>query len=272
MANVVGTNLFSLSAQRNLAANESMIAQSIERLSSGLRVNSAKDDAAGLAISDRMSTQIRGMNVAIRNAADGISLAQTAEAALSQITETMQRMREIGIQAMNGTNGTSDLAALQVEFAALGAELTRIGESTTFNGVAIIETGAGAKTFQVGANTGAANQISVTTVDVTGTTDAVVATNVSTGAAAAVTAIDTALTAVASQRATYGAAMNRFEATMQNLRNGVEAQSAARSRIVDADFAQETAALTKAQILQQSGIAVLAQANQAPQAVLSLLR
>ena len=239
----------------------------MERLSSGLRVNSSKDDAAGLAIAARMDTQIRGINVAVRNANDGISLAQTAEGALSTMTDAFQRMRELAIQAQNATNGTSDRANLDTEFQQLSAEVTRIAAQTKFNGVAIVGAGAGAQVFQVGANNG--DTLTVTTATVTTVGGSVTtASNAST----AVAAIDSALDSITTNRATYGAAMSRFSMAIENLRITGENQSAARGRIMDADFAAETANLARAQILQQAGNAMVAQANQLPQQVMQLLR
>jgi flagellin len=274
MSNVVATNVMSLNAQRNLSKNTAGLSTAMERLSSGLRVNTAKDDAAGLAVADRMNAQARGMNVAIRNASDAVSMVQTADGGLQQVTDTMQRMRDLAVQSANGTYTAADRGLMEKEFDELGAELSRIVDVTKFNGVSVLATTA-STAFQVGANTGAEDAITVEFVDMSATVDAVNATSIGTdaaGAKAAVDAIDTALDAVNGQRATFGAASNRFEATITNLRNAAENQTAARSRIMDADFAAETAALSKGQVLQQSGIAMLAQANQAPQAVLSLLR
>ncbi len=278
MAQVINTNLLSLNAQRNLGSTQNQLATSIQRLSSGLRVNSAKDDAAGLAIANRMDAQARGMNVAIRNASDGISLAQVAEGALGKVGDMLQRMRELAIQASNATNSASDRTSLNAEFRQLADEIDRTLQSTTFNGTAILAAG-GTLTFQIGANNTASDRIDVGTINVQGTTSI---TNVtaSTGAAitndtvarAAISTIDTALDLVNSQRATFGATQNRFEAVISNLAVAAENQAAARSRIMDADFAKETAALTRAQILQQAGTAMLAQANQVPQQVLQLLQ
>jgi flagellin len=267
MALSINTNLLSLNAQRNLGTSQMSLATSMQRLSSGLRVNSAKDDAAGLAIANRMDAQIRGINVAIRNANDGISLAQTAEGALSTVTDALQRMRELAVQAQNGSNGTSDRANLDTEYQQLSAEITRIAAQTKFNGLAIIGANAGAQTFQVGANNG--DTLTITTVAVT-----TVAGGVTTAAAAstAVAAIDTALDTITSNRATYGAAMSRFSMAINNLSIAGENQTAAKGRIMDADFAQETANLSRAQILQQAGTAMVAQANQQPQLVMNLLR
>ena len=267
MSQTINTNVNSLNAQRNLSQSQGSLATSMQRLSSGLRVNSAKDDAAGLAIADRMNAQIRGINVAIRNANDGISLAQTAEGALSTVTDVLQRMRELAVQAQNGSNGTSDRANLDTEYQQLSAEITRIAAQTKFNGTAIVGASAGAQTFQIGANNG--DTLTITTSTVT-----TVAGGLTTSAAAstAVAALDTALDTITSSRATYGAMMNRFTFAINNLEVTGENQSAARGRIMDADFAAETANLARSQILQQAGTAMVAQANQLPSQVLSLLR
>ncbi len=263
----INTNLASMNAQRNASANQSSLSTSMERLSSGLRVNSARDDAAGLAIGNRMDAQVRGMNVAIRNANDGISLAQTADGALSTVSDALQRMRELSVQAANGSNGTTDRANLNTEYQQLSAEITRIAAQTKFNGTAVIGGGAGAQVFQVGANNG--DTLTVTTVAVTTVAgDLLSAANANT----ALTAIDTKMDAINTDRSTYGAAMNRFSFAISNLQIGAENQSAAKSRIMDADFASETANLSRANILQQAGNAMVAQANQLPQQVLTLLR
>jgi len=267
MAQTINTNIASLNAQRNLATSKSSLATSMERLSSGLRVNSARDDAAGLAIADRMNTQIRGINVAIRNANDGISLAQTAEGALSTVTDALQRMRELAIQSLNGSNGASDRANLDAEYQQLSAEIQRIADQTKFNGVAIVGAGAGTQTFQVGPNNG--DTLDMTTVAVTSVVGDILTTG---GAGTALTDIDAALQAVNTDRATYGAAMSRFAFAITNLQVTGENQSAARGRIMDADFAAETANMSRANILQQAGTAMVAQANQLPQQVLQLLR
>jgi flagellin len=267
MPQTINTNVSSLNAQRNLTTSQNSLATSMQRLSSGLRVNSARDDAAGLAIADRMNAQVRGINVAIRNANDGISLAQTAEGALATVTDALQRMRELAVQAQNGSNGTSDRANLDTEYQQLSAEITRIATQTKFNGIAIVGAGAGAQTFQVGANNG--DTLTVTTTAVT-----TVGGGLTTAAAAstALAAIDASLDVITTNRATYGAAMSRFEFAVSNLRISGENQSAARGRIMDADFAAETAELSRSQILQQAGTAMVAQANQLPQQVLQLLR
>ncbi len=268
MPQTINTNVSSLNAQRNLNTSQSSLATSMQRLSSGLRVNSAKDDAAGLAIADRMNAQIRGISVAVRNANDGISLAQTAEGALATITDALQRMRELAVQSANGSNGTSDRVNLNAEFLELKAEVDRIGNQTKFNGQAIVGGNAGPQTFQVGAN--ANDTLSITTKDITGMTLGVI-TDFAT-ATAALGSIDVALDKVTTDRATYGAAMSRFSYAISNLQITGENQSAARGRIMDADFAAETANLSRAQILQQAGTAMVAQANQQPQTVLQLLK
>jgi flagellin len=267
MPMTINTNVVSLNAQRNLSMSQSSLATSMQRLSSGLRVNSAKDDAAGLAIATRQDAQIRGINVAIRNANDGISLAQTAEGALATITDALQRMRELAVQAQNGSNGTSDRANLNTEYLQLSAEITRIAAQTKFNGTAIVGASAGAQVFQVGPNGGDTLTITTTTVT-TVAGDLTTSANAST----AVGAIDTALDTINTSRASYGAAMSRFGMAIQNLQITGENMSAARGRIMDADFAAETANLSRAQILQQAGSAMVAQANQLPNQVLALLR
>jgi flagellin len=274
MPQTINTNLVSLNAQRNLNTSQSSLATSMQRLSSGMRVNSAKDDAAGLAIAERMNSQVRGMNVAVRNANDGISLAQTAEGALGKLSEMMQRMRELAVQSANATNGASDRTNLDAEYQQLSAEITRTIGSSRFNGIAILAGGAGAQDFQVGANSGETVTITTSDMSANATITAVTGGGLTTVAAStqALTDIDAALDTVNGERALYGAAQNRFEAVIATLQVSSENQAAARSRIMDADFAAETAALSRAQILQQAGNAMVAQANQLPQQVLSLLQ
>lgn len=281
MGNTINTNVQSLNAQRNLMASSGSLSTSMQRLSSGLRVNSAKDDAAGLAIAERMNAQVKGMNVAIRNANDGISLAQTGEGALGKIGDNLQRMRELAVQSANDTNNSSDRLALDTEYKSLAAENKRVIDNTKFNGQALL-TGAGGTsgsfTFQVGANTSADNQITVTTGNITTTmgsnTQGSTATLGTTGATArqAMTDLDTAISAITTARSDFGAVQNRFDSVISNLQVSAENQAASRGRIMDADFAQETANLSRGQILQQAGTAMIAQANQLPQGVLSLLR
>ncbi|MBX2879309.1 MAG: flagellin FliC [Granulosicoccus sp.] len=267
MAQTINTNVMSLNAQRNLSRSQSSLATSVERLSSGLRVNSARDDAAGLAISQRMEAQVRGSNTAIRNANDGISLAQAAEGALNEVGNMLQRMRELAVQAANGTNSAGDRINLNQEYQELDAEITRLASSTEFNGATIIDaSGAGAKIFQVGANVG--DTLTITTSAVTAVGGDILQV---TGSNSAITAIDTKIDVIAADRATYGAASSRFSSAINNLQINVETTSAARGRIVDADFAIETANMTRASILQQAGTAMVAQANSLPQSVLSLL-
>ena len=272
---VINTNVLSLNAQRNVSSSQGALATSIQRLSSGLRVNSAKDDAAGLAIANRMSAQARGMNVAIRNANDGISLAQTAEGSLGKVTDMLQRMRELAVQSANDTNGSSDRTSLDAEFSQLKSEIDRTFDATKFNGTSILNTAA-TLNFQIGASNVAADKLAVSTTDLSAGTGmtAVASGNITSlaNAQSAIDNIDTALTEINGARATFGAMQNRFESVISNLQVSVENTEASRSRIMDADFAKETAALTRAQILQQAGTAMLAQANAAPQSVLSLLR
>ncbi|MBN8748102.1 A-type flagellin [Xylophilus ampelinus] len=382
MASTINTNISSLTAQRNLSASQSSLSTSIQRLSSGLRINSAKDDAAGLAISERMTSQVRGLNQAVRNANDGISLAQTAEGALGQVGNNLQRMRELAVQASNGTNSQVDRDALQAEFSQLSSEIDRVSAQTSFNGRNLLDGSFNGVAFQVGANAG--QTISITSIANVGTaalggtttrfegsvaasgmtgfataiaaggltingtsvgaiaaagsaqeraaqlataingvssqtgvgasydsvsgqltltsssaiavagagatatasiaatasfgastsTTGIASLTVSsfTGAQAAITQLDSALASVNSSRATLGAIQNRFESVVSNLQTTAENTSAARSRIQDADFASETANLSRAQILQQAGTAMVAQANQIPQTVLSLLK
>ncbi len=371
----INTNVMSLTAQRNLSSSQGSLATSMQRLSSGLRVNSAKDDAAGLAISERMNAQVRGLNVAARNANDGISLAQTAEGALGKVGDMLQRMRELAVQSANATNSSDDRAALDAEVQQLVSEIGRVASTTSFNGRKILDGTFTNQTFQVGANSGetisvasianvqtnalgvstrasvnsaaisgfattaiasgaitingtnigaigvaanaqdranqlvtAINQVSETTgvtamIDTTSntitlnsganiviagtapapftaaTTTAAATTGISSvnvlSAASASTAldtIDTALNTINSARGNLGALQSRFENAVSNIQIQSENLSAARGRIVDADFAKETANLSRAQILQQAGTAMVAQANQIPQGVLALLR
>ena len=366
MSTVINTNIAAMSAQRALTATAGQLATSLQRLTSGLRINSSKDDAAGLAIAERLTTQVRGYNQAIRNAGDGISVAQTAEGGLDSITTSLQRMRELAVQSANFTNTASDRAAIQQEVDQLKEEVQRVATQTKFNGQSLLDGTFNGATFQVGANVGetihvtgvddartnalgvyngveGASTGTISTVttnkkvtvngtayDVTGNDAASLAASINklgvsglhasvsgsnvnfsyqgagnivldnwtaaastqtlanasitsnklnlvdlttvTGSNKAILSIDAALSSVSSSRAKLGATMNRFEQTISNLRITAENQTASRSRIQDADFAMETAALTRAQILQQSGMAILSQANSIPQNVLSLLR
>lgn len=268
----INTNVISLNAQRNLSASASSLATSMQRLSSGLRVNSAKDDAAGLAIAERMSAQVRGSNVAIRNANDAISLFQTAEGAMGRVTENLQRIRELAVQSANGTlEDATDRANLQVEVDELVAEITRIGDATKFNGVNLLDGSFTGGTFQVGAD--GTDIITTTNVfDMSGLTALASAIGTQAGATAAIALVDADLDTVNTARAQAGAAQGRFEAVVTQLQVYSENTAAARGRIMDADFAGETANMSRAQILQQAGTAMVAQANQLPQQVLQLLR
>ena len=277
---VINTNIMSLNAQRNLSATQSALATSVQRLSTGLRVNSAKDDAAGLAIAERMNTQVRGMNVAIRNANDAISLSQTAEGSLSKINDMGQRMRELAVQSANATNSDSDRQNLDAEYQALAEEIKRNLAGAAFNGTKLFAAAA-ALTFQVGANAATTDQITINTENLAGDAKftAVIGNNAKpdgiatvTAASAALGKLDDMLALVNAKRAEFGATQNRFEAVIQTLQVSAENQTAARSRIMDADFASETAALTRAQVLQQAGTSMLSQANSLPNNVLSLLR
>ncbi len=277
MALTINTNVASLNAQRNLGKSQGSLNKSMQRLSSGLRINSAKDDAAGLAISDRMTSQIRGLNQAARNANDGISLAQTAEGALQETTSILQRMRELAVQSANDTNTSDDRTSLNAEFSQLISEIDRIADTTSFNGKVLLSGGfaTASAVFQVGANAGQTIGVTIAaaTTSALGSTVHVQSTGVTTRASAttAITYIDVAIGQVDTIRGDLGAVQNRFESTIANLSNVSENLSAARSRILDADVAQETSSMTKFNILQQAGVSILAQANQAPQLALSLL-
>jgi flagellin len=274
----VNTNVASLSVQKNLGRASDALATSMQRLSSGLKINSAKDDAAGLQIATRETSQIRGQTVAIKNANDGISMAQTAEGALQESTNILQRMRELAVQSANGTNGTSDQAALDGEFQQMSKELDRISQSTNLNGVNLLDGSAGTAgvmTLQVGSGTGTGNTIDLDlSGDFSATGLAVNASDIKTaaGSTAAMDSIDTALQTINDKRAALGASQNRLTSTISNLQNINENATAALGRIQDTDFAAETANLTKQQTLQQASTAVLAQANQLPSAVLKLLQ
>lgn len=275
MPMTIATNVASINAQRQLADTQFSLSTSMQRLSSGLRVNSARDDAAGLAIAERMEAQMRGMNVAVRNGNDAISLAQTAEGALGKIGESLQRMRELAVQAANATNTSGDRTNLDTEYKQLASEVARVLSATSFNGVSLLNTGS-TLSFQVGADNAANNQVSITTTNLgtgTGVTAALNGTiNAVTSATKAISDLDTAINEITTARANFGGSQSRFESIVSQLQVAAETQAASRGRIMDADFAVETANLSRAQILQQAGSAMVAQANQAPQQVLSLLR
>ncbi|MGD2119544.1 MAG: flagellin [Chromatiales bacterium] len=281
MASFINTNVYSLNAQRALNTVDGQLQTSLERLSSGFRINRAKDDAAGLALTERFTAQIRGLEQANRNANDGISLLQTGEGALQEVANSLQRMRELAIQARNGTVSSADKASLNEEFKQLKAEIIRTTDVTEFNGTNLLGTN-GSVAFQVGFQNGTNNQIKVSTLNLStanftsgGIRSAIAtATLISTDAKAsqAISLMDKAINAVSKRRADFGAKQNRLESTLRNNSSIIENQSAARSRVRDTDFAMETANLTRTQILQQAGIAMLAQANQLPQNALSLIR
>ncbi len=274
MALTINTNVASLNAQRNLSSTQLQLSKSMERLSSGLRINRAGDDAAGLAISQNMQANIRSMNQAVRNANDGISLVQTAEGALNETSNILLRMRELGTQAANGVLSQSQRDNIQVEFKNIQDEIDRISAVTDFNGTKLLNGALSAGTsLQIGTGTTANDTISVTIGNNNTATLSVSANFVSTQGAAqsALTAIDSAIQAVSTARGNLGAVQNRLQSTINNLQVAVENTSAANSRIVDVDVAAESANMTKAQILAQAGVSVLSQANQAPQLALKLL-
>ena len=287
MSQTLNTNIVSTNAQRNLSRSQTQLSSAMERLSSGLRVNSAKDDAAGLAIAERMDTQVRGMTVAGRNANDAISLSQTAEGALGSVSNLFQRMRELAVQSANSTNSAADRTSLNQEFLQLSQEATRTLGGTQFNGQNVLAT-TNDSTFQIGANNATdidrltvaafnwTDNTSITTVlgtaILSGTNVPTVQVTDAASAQSAISSLDTAIDAINGQRAVFGAVQNRFTNVVANLQVGVENQAAARSRIMDADYANETANLSRANILQQAGNAMVAQANQLPQQVLALLR
>jgi flagellin len=280
MAIYVNTNTASLNAQRNLSTSTQSLQTSLQRLSSGLRVNSAADDPAGMAISQTMTVQINGNNQGIRNANDGISLAQTAEGALTQIQNNMQTIRQIAVQAANGTISDTNRSQLQKEVDQLTQEISRIVQTTNFNGTMLLSGGASI-TFQVGASGTADNQVVASGLDLTTglasyntslTATGTVDITSSAKASAVLSALDSDINIVSNDRSQMGSLQNRFQAVVANMSNYVQNLSDSRSRIVDTDFAAETANLTQQQILQQAGTAILSQANQVPQAALTLLK
>ncbi len=274
MAMSINTNVISLNSQRHLSNAQSSLGTTMERLSSGLRVNNSKDDAAGMAIASRMESQVRGQNVAIRNANDAISLSQTAEGGIGKITDMLQRMRELAVQSANATNTSADRGNLNAEFQQLNSEISRTISSTRFNGLAVLGANASTQSFQVGELAG--DRVDVVTRDLSGdsTITDVAADDIlsSTNASSAIANLDAALSTVNVERANYGAYQNRFETIISTLQVSSTNTAAARGRIIDADFATETANLSRTQILQQAGTAMVAQANGLPQQVLSLLR
>lgn len=275
MALYVNTNVSSLNSQRQLINSGKSLDTAFQRLSSGLRINSAADDAAGLQISNRLTSQIQGLDQAIRNANDGISLAQVAEGAMDEITGALQRIRVLSVQSQNGINSSSDRLALQKEVSALKAEISRIASTTQFGGVKLLD-GKYSSTFLVGANAGQTISVNISRQSGGFGTSGLGLSNLSisslAGASRALASIDSAIGIIDSKRADLGAIQNRFQSTIRNLSNIVENVSAARSRIKDTDFAKETAELTRSQILQQASTTILAQSNQRPQSALSLLQ
>ncbi|POZ62635.1 flagellin N-terminal helical domain-containing protein [Chromobacterium alticapitis] len=283
MAITVNTNVASLGAQINLNNSQNSLQQSLQRLSSGLRVNSAKDDAAGLAISQTLTSAIRGNNQAIKNANDGISVGQTAEGALGSIANNLQRIREIAVQASNGSVSNTNRSQLQNEVDQLTQEISRIVQTTQFNGTSLLS-GGSALSFQVGSSGSTDNQVAVTATDLSSgnnvlcayasslTATGTINITSQSGASAILSSLDKDIATVSTVRSTWGSVQNRFDAVVSNLQNYVQNLSAANSRIVDVDFASETANLTKNQILQQAGSSILKQANSLPQSALTLLQ
>ena len=275
MALFINTNIASEQAQKNLGNNQAKLAVSFARLSSGLRINSAKDDAAGLAISESLKSQVRSFNVAERNASDGISMAQTAEGALGEVHDILGRMRELAVQASNGSLTSTDRGFLQTEFGSLQSEITRIQGSAKFNGRQLVGSSAETITLQVGLDNTSSDQIAVTLggvslATIAGSSTALSGTNAS-SALAALSTIDDAISAVSTSRAGFGAAMNRLETAQSSIQTMRLNLSAANSRIRDVDVAAETSSLSRNQVLTQAGVSILAQANQLPQLAFGLL-
>ncbi|ELY4227747.1 flagellin FliC [Cronobacter sakazakii] len=279
MMSVINTNLLSLTTQTNLNKSQSALGTAIERLSSGLRINSAKDDAAGQAIANRMTSQVKGMTQAARNANDGISLVQTAEGNLNEINTNLQRIRELAVQAANDTNGSTDLASINTEITQRLLEIDRIAGGANFNGKSLLN--GDVKTalkIQVGAGTSDNDTISIGTNALINATSGSLSTTLkttitnNTTAQTVISAADAAITQIDTARSNMGAIQNRFESTINNLNNSINNLTAAQSRIQDADYATEVSNMSRAQILQQAGTSVLSQANQVPQSMLSLLR
>ena len=272
MAITVNTNVTSLKAQKNLNTSASGLATSMERLSSGLRINSAKDDAAGLAISNRLNSQVRGLEVGMRNANDAISIAQIAEGAMQEQTNMLQRMRDLTVQSENGANSTDDLKALKAEMDQLANEIDEIGKTTAFGKTKLLAGGfSTGKSFQVGAQNAEDIKVTVKTTNKTTLSVGTLNNDTSANRSIALDKIDAAIKTIDSQRADLGAIQNRLAHNISNSANTQANVADAKSRIVDVDFAKETSQMTKNQVLQQTGSAMLAQANQLPQVALSLL-
>ncbi len=280
MALVVNSNATSLGIQGQVGRNQSALTSTLQKLSSGLRINSSKDDSAGMAVTETLNSRIRGNDVAMRNANDAISMTQSAEGATTQVVNGLQRIREIAVQSTNSSIQDTDRSKMQMEVEQLANEITRVVQTTEYNGTTLLS-GSNVTTFQIGSSASTSNQITFTNANLTsltaasaGSVTANAAYNVgnSANASAAIAALDGLISSAVTQRATYGALQNRFDAVISNVKNYNENLTAARSRIQDTDFASETANLTRVQILQQAGTAMLAQANQLPQNVMSLLR
>jgi flagellin len=272
MPQIINTNIQSLNAQRNLDSSQNALSTALQRLSSGLRVNSSKDDAAGLAVAEKMNAQARGMTVAMRNANDGLSLAQTAEAGMNVIGEHLQRMRELAVQASSGQYDEANRSALDTEYQQLASEINRVVSATNFNGQKLLDgTFSAGMTFQIGATSSGESQIAVSIGTVSIDTDAITGSSGDT-ALSEISKLDTLIDSINNNRAALGAIQNRFEGVLTQLSAARENTEAARGRIMDADYAAETAKLARAQVLQQAGVAMLSQANAMPQNVLSLLR
>lgn len=275
MGMTINTNIAANNSYRNLTNTQNDLAKSLEKLSSGLRINRAADDAAGLAISEGLKSQVGGLTVASRNAQDGISVIQTAEGSLTEVHSILQRVRDLAVQAGNDSNNPTSRAAIQTEVTALSDELTRLSTSTNFNGIKLLDGTNATLTFQVGAGSVAADDqiaVSLTNVGAVATAIGGLAFASASDALTSITAIDTQITAVSTARATLGAQQNRFESVVRNLAVSKENLSAAGSRIRDTDMAEEMVKFTRANILQQAGTAMLAQANQSNSGVLQLLR
>jgi flagellin len=281
---VINTNVASLNAQAAITSNARGLAKAMQQLSTGRRINSAADDAAGLAIADKLTMQIRGLNQAIRNANDGISMLQTAEGATNEITNMLQRMRELAVQSANDTNGVAERSSLHAEFSQLRTEIDRIANTTQFNGFNMLDGGSaagglsgGVATFHIGDAGSSSVQVTFGFVDFR-TSASGLAVDISqstlagTGGLSAISAVNDVILKVDRQRASMGALINRFQYTVDNLTNVVTNASSSRSRIVDSDYSTVTADLAKAQIIQQAATSMLAQANQLPQSVLALLK
>ena len=271
MPQIINTNIASLNAQRNLNTSQGSLSNALQRLSSGLRINSSKDDAAGLAVAEKMNSQARGMTVAIRNGNDGLSLAQTAEAGMNVIGEHLQRMRELAVQAASGQYDSDNRSALNTEYQQLKLEIDRVISATNFNGKQLLNGNfSDGVIFQVGATSTEESQIMVKILNVSESFG-----NISDSqdiARSQLSVLDLAIQALNTNRASLGAIQNRFEGVLDQLSAAHESTEAARSRIMDADYASETASLARAQVLQQAGVAMLTQANALPQNVLRLLQ